>query len=108
MLSCKEIGRLPPTFADASSVAQDILDSGYEYDNGSLFFNTFKLVLSMSCLSATNYIPKSWHILASILPQIFIFCIMQICGVIQCNKAATAVNQHGVCCRQPGIVRQRG
>ncbi|KAF6020150.1 ATP5C1 [Bugula neritina] len=46
MLSCKEIGRLPPTFADASSVAQDILDSGYEYDNGSLFFNTFKSVVS--------------------------------------------------------------
>ena len=33
LLSCKEIGRLPPTFADASAVAQEILDSGFEYDN---------------------------------------------------------------------------
>lgn len=44
MFACKEIGRLPPVFADASVVAQTILDSGYEYDNGSMFFNTFKCV----------------------------------------------------------------
>ena len=46
LLSCKEIGRLPPTFADASAVAQEILDSGFEYDNGTLYFNKFKYVLS--------------------------------------------------------------
>ena len=42
MLACKEIGRLPPVFADASAVAQEILDSGYEYDNGSIYYNQFK------------------------------------------------------------------
>jgi len=46
LFSCKEIGRLPPVFADASVVAQEILDSGYEYDQGTLFFNTFRTVVS--------------------------------------------------------------
>lgn len=42
MFVCKDIGRLPPVFADASVVSQEILDSGYEYDHGSLYFNKFK------------------------------------------------------------------
>jgi len=41
-----EIGRLPPTFLDASKVANAILSSGYEFDNGKLLFNYYKNVAS--------------------------------------------------------------
>merc|ERR1711982_146561 len=39
-----EIGRLPPTFLDASKVANAIVSSGYEYDTGKLRFNYYKSV----------------------------------------------------------------
>jgi len=41
-----EIGRLPPTFNDASKVANAILSSGYEFDTGKLLFNYYKNVAS--------------------------------------------------------------
>merc|ERR1712098_470298 len=46
MLNCKEIGRKPPSFADASIIASELLNSGYEYDQGSVFFNRFSPVIS--------------------------------------------------------------
>jgi len=46
LLSAKELGRKPPTFGDASEVAQAILNAGYEYDSGSLYFNKFRSVVS--------------------------------------------------------------
>jgi len=42
MYVCKEYGRQPPTFADASLVAQTVLDSGFAFDVGSIFYNRFK------------------------------------------------------------------
>ena len=42
MMVCKDIGRLPPTFADASVVAQEIINSGYDYEHGTLFYNKFR------------------------------------------------------------------
>merc|ERR1712055_1063441 len=41
-----EIGRLPPQFGDASKIANAILNSGYEFDSGRLFYNKFKSVVS--------------------------------------------------------------
>ncbi|CAJ1054575.1 hypothetical protein L3Q82_009281 [Xyrichtys novacula] len=46
MLNCKEIGRKPPTFGDASVVATELLNSGYEFDQGSVIFNRFRSVIS--------------------------------------------------------------
>jgi len=46
MLNCKEIGRKPPTFGDASIVATELLNSGYEFDQGSVIFNRFRSVIS--------------------------------------------------------------
>lgn len=43
-----EIGRLPPTFLDASRLANEIMQSGYEFTNGSLVYNRFKSVVSYS------------------------------------------------------------
>lgn len=41
-----EIGRLPPTFLDASKLANEILKSGYEFTDGHLVYNRFKSVVS--------------------------------------------------------------
>ncbi|KAF7655134.1 hypothetical protein LDENG_00059320 [Lucifuga dentata] len=46
MLNCKEVGRKPPSFGDASIIATELLNSGYEYDQGSVIFNKFRSVIS--------------------------------------------------------------
>uniref|UniRef100_A0A3B3Y922 F-ATPase gamma subunit n=1 Tax=Poecilia mexicana TaxID=48701 RepID=A0A3B3Y922_9TELE len=42
LLNCKEVGRKPPNFGDASVIAAELLDSGYEFDKGSIIFNRFR------------------------------------------------------------------
>ena len=37
-----EIGRLPPQFGDAAKIANAILNSGYEFDTGKMFYNKFR------------------------------------------------------------------
>lgn len=46
MLNCKEVGRKPPSFGDASLIATELLNSGYEFDQGSVIFNRFRSVIS--------------------------------------------------------------
>merc|ERR1712173_161724 len=41
-----EIGRLPPQFGDAAKIASAILNSGFEYDQGKMYYNEFKSVVS--------------------------------------------------------------
>jgi len=41
-----EIGRLPPQFGDASKIASAILNSGFEYDIGKMYYNQFRSVVS--------------------------------------------------------------
>merc|ERR1712020_129549 len=41
-----DIGRLPPQFGDASKIANAILNSGFEFDNGKLYYNKFRSVVS--------------------------------------------------------------
>jgi F-type H+-transporting ATPase subunit gamma len=36
------VGRKPPTFGDASVIALELLNSGYEFDEGSIIFNQFR------------------------------------------------------------------
>jgi len=48
-----DIGRLAPQFGDASKIANAILNSGYEFDSGKLYYNKFRSVVSY----ATNEIP---------------------------------------------------
>lgn len=45
-MNCKEIGRKPPSFTDASIVATELLNSGYEFDQGSVIYNRFRSVIS--------------------------------------------------------------
>jgi F-type H+-transporting ATPase subunit gamma len=42
----KEYGRKPPTFDDASAVANAILECGFEFDKGILLYNKFRTVVS--------------------------------------------------------------
>lgn len=51
MFVANEIGRLPPTFTDASKVATEILESGYEFTHGQIIYNRFKSAVSYLCSS---------------------------------------------------------
>ncbi|XP_053572408.1 ATP synthase subunit gamma, mitochondrial isoform X3 [Bombina bombina] len=46
LLTFKEVGRKPPTFNDASVIASELLNSGYEFDQGTVVFNRFRSVIS--------------------------------------------------------------
>ncbi|XP_015585226.1 ATP synthase subunit gamma, mitochondrial [Cephus cinctus] len=41
-----EVGRKPPTFIDASKVAAEVLNSGYDFGSGRIVYNKFKSVVS--------------------------------------------------------------
>jgi len=46
LMNFNDIGRKPPTFADAAFIAQNIIASGYEFSKGILLYNKFKSVVS--------------------------------------------------------------
>ncbi|XP_078533172.1 ATP synthase F(1) complex subunit gamma, mitochondrial isoform X2 [Lissotriton helveticus] len=46
LLTFKEVGRKPPTFGDASIIATELLNCGYEFDLGSVIYNRFRSVIS--------------------------------------------------------------
>ncbi|XP_005993940.1 ATP synthase subunit gamma, mitochondrial isoform X1 [Latimeria chalumnae] len=46
LLIFKEVGRRPPTFGDASVIATELMNSGFEFDQGSVIYNQFKSVIS--------------------------------------------------------------
>lgn len=41
-----EVGRLPPTFIDASKIATKVMTCGYDYTDGKIVYNRFKSVVS--------------------------------------------------------------
>lgn len=46
LFTANDIGRQPPSFEDASIAANEILNSGYKFDEGEILFNRFKSVVS--------------------------------------------------------------
>lgn len=46
LMAFNDYGRKPPVFEDATSVANAILESGFEFDSGLLLYNRFKSVVS--------------------------------------------------------------
>lgn len=42
IMTFNEIGRRPPTFPEASFIAEQVLGSGHEYESGEIVFNKFK------------------------------------------------------------------
>lgn len=51
ILAANEIGRLPPTFLDASKLTNAIFNSGHNYSSGKIIYNKFKSVVS--CTTST-------------------------------------------------------
>ncbi len=37
-----DVGKKPPAFVDTSLIAQEILNSGYDFDHGELYYNVYK------------------------------------------------------------------
>jgi len=50
LLSINEVGRRPPSFEDAATLAQAVLNSGYKFDQADIYYNRFKTVVSYSTL----------------------------------------------------------
>ncbi|CAG0897198.1 unnamed protein product [Cyprideis torosa] len=46
MMVATEVGRKPPTFADAGIIAEAIMSSGYDFDSGVIFYNWYRSVVS--------------------------------------------------------------
>jgi len=46
LMSFNDFGKKPPVFDDATCVANAVLESGFEFDNGILLYNKFKSVVS--------------------------------------------------------------
>ena len=42
LMSFKDIGRLPPIFAEASFIAEEVLKSDYDFESIEIVFNTFR------------------------------------------------------------------
>ena len=43
-MNVNDIGRAPPTFDDARVIAQAIMDTGFDFAQGDIYFNQFKWV----------------------------------------------------------------
>lgn len=59
VFSANELGRIPPTFSDASRIANQILESGWDYSHGRIVYNKFKSVVSYSCATVPIFSVKS-------------------------------------------------
>ena len=44
-MSFSEIGKRPPLFCEATFIAQEIIDSGFQFELGEMYYNWFKWVL---------------------------------------------------------------
>jgi F-type H+-transporting ATPase subunit gamma len=55
LFSVNDVGKKLITFLDASAIANQILNSGYEYDSGEILFNRFKSVISYSTAKQQFY-----------------------------------------------------
>lgn len=54
-----DIGKKPPSFGDAATVANQVLDCGYEFEHAQLFHNIFKTVVSYRTNITPIYNPES-------------------------------------------------
>jgi len=51
LLQVTEVGRTAPTFEDAAAVAAAIINSGYEFGSGKIYFNRFKSVVAYQTMT---------------------------------------------------------
>ncbi|VDL62360.1 unnamed protein product [Hymenolepis diminuta] len=50
LMSFTEVGKKPPTFEDASMIAEALLNCDYKFDKASLYYNKFKTVVSYTTM----------------------------------------------------------
>jgi len=66
LFSVNDVGKKNITFIDASAIATEILNSGYEFDSGEILFNKFKSVISYTTTKqpffSTNILTNSKNI----------------------------------------------
>merc|ERR1712198_441031 len=55
MVTFSEIGKLQATFGDATEIANSVLQSGYNFDHGTMYFNIFKSVISYTTTKLPIY-----------------------------------------------------
>lgn len=60
MYALSELGRKPPLFEEASFIAEQVLESGYEFDVCKMYYNKFKTVVSYELT------PQEIHSLATL------------------------------------------
>jgi len=46
LISCKDVCRNPPTFADAGSIAQALIESGYDWKSGTILYNKHRSAMT--------------------------------------------------------------
>jgi len=59
MMSINEIGRKPPSFEDASIIAQAVMNSGYKFNQGDIYYNRFKSAVSYKTLKMPIFSPET-------------------------------------------------
>jgi len=59
LFSVKEIGRRVTSFEDASRIARELLDSGFEFEFGNIIFNKFRSVVSYKTTEIPIYSLKT-------------------------------------------------
>ncbi|XP_013384140.2 ATP synthase subunit gamma, mitochondrial [Lingula anatina] len=46
LMTFSDVGKKPPTFNDASEVANQIMNCGFDFERGSVYYNVYKSVVS--------------------------------------------------------------
>jgi F-type H+-transporting ATPase subunit gamma len=59
LMVCKEIGRIAPTFTDASKLAQEAFNSGYKFEGGKIIYNSFVSAVSYRTKAISLFSPGS-------------------------------------------------
>jgi len=54
-----EVGRIPPTFLDASRIAIEVLNSGFDFGHGKIVYNKFRTVVSYNLSAVPIFSVKS-------------------------------------------------
>lgn len=55
LMTFSDIGRKPPVFCEAQFLAQEIINSGFEFNLGEMYYNTFRSVVSFKATTAPFY-----------------------------------------------------
>jgi len=55
LMTFSDIGRKPPVFCEAQFLAQEIINSGFEFNLGEMYYNTFRSVVSFKPTTAPFY-----------------------------------------------------